>query len=81
MPPFLVRPDTEGARKRIVAAVLEAAGRRDEIGDSDLVDEQPVSVNVVVSLGDLRRGGMRYAPRVEDLMGAGDPVDLIEGCA
>lgn len=81
MPPFFVRPDTEGARARIVDAVLGAASRRDEIGDSDLVEEQPVSVNVVLSLGDLRRAGVRYAPRVEDLMGSGDPLDHLERSA
>jgi hypothetical protein len=79
MAPFFVRPDTEGARARIVDAVLEAAGRRDVIGDSDLDGEQPVSVNVVLSLGDLRRAGLRYAPRVEDLLGSGDPLDRLEG--
>lgn len=82
MPPFFVRPDTEGAKARIVDAVLEAAGHRDVIGDSDLVDEQPVSVNVVVSLGDLRKAGLRYAPAkpfVGDLLGSGDPLDRLEG--
>jgi hypothetical protein len=78
MPPFLVRPDKAGARARIVDAVLDAAGRRDEIGDSDLDGEQFVSVQIGTTLGDLRAAGLRYAPRVEGLMGSGDPLDHFE---
>ena len=41
--------------------VLEAAAKsRDGIGDSDLDDEQPVSVTISTTLGLLRKGGLRY---------------------
>jgi hypothetical protein len=51
------------AQLSIAHKVLEqAAAGRDPIGDSDLYDEQPVSVNVIFTLGELRNAGLRLMP-------------------
>jgi hypothetical protein len=39
-----------------------AAAQRDCIGDSDLDNEQPVSVTISTTLGLLRKAGLRYIP-------------------
>lgn len=43
------------AVSRIVARVLEDYSRQDNPGYSDLDNEQPISIHIHVSLGDLRR--------------------------
>lgn len=46
----------------IIAAVLLAAGQqRDPIPDSDLDDAQPISLNIRLTLGDVRRARRQFA--------------------
>jgi hypothetical protein len=41
--------------RRILTAILEDYSRQDNPGYSDLDNEQPISIHIHVSLGDLRR--------------------------
>jgi hypothetical protein len=56
---------------RLGQMVLEAAAKnRNGIGDSDLDDEQPVTVTVSTTLGLLRQAGLRYVAGYDEPVGA-----------
>ena len=61
------RPGVDEAQKaqRLGELVLERAAQgRDARGDSDLYDEQPVVVTL--TLGELRKAGLRYQEEHDD---------------
>lgn len=62
MPPVFVHPGRAAARYHLVEKVLVQAAKRDAINDSDLVDDQPVVLQVSTTLGELRRAGLGSMP-------------------
>lgn len=57
------RRQERSAFRGIAAAAVRAYAKQGQgIGDSDLDDEQPVVVQVVTTLGELRDAGLRQAP-------------------